>query len=84
MKLRAKRDFDHAAKKHKAGDVLDVPDHAAKQLIDEGQAEPHPDHTQEPVVFYDVDGFRQDSKDRQDASLTTRHGPTGPGLPLGR
>jgi hypothetical protein len=43
MKLKAKRDFNHAGRQHKQGDEFEVPDHEAKQLIDGGHAEAHPE-----------------------------------------
>ena len=43
MKLKAKKDFNHQGRQHKAGDELEVPDHEAKQLIDAGHAEAHPE-----------------------------------------
>lgn len=39
MKLKAKKDFNHQGRQHKAGEELEMPDHEAKQHIDAGNVE---------------------------------------------
>lgn len=41
MKVKAKHAFNHQGKNVKPGDLLDVPDHDARNLIQQGHVEQH-------------------------------------------
>lgn len=41
MKVKAKKNLNHKGVEHKTGDVFDVPDHEANNLIQSGHVEQH-------------------------------------------